>query len=180
MTEIVKKQSPQTRRPEDTKLLQDIRSLITAARSTAARNINRLQVLTNFKIGRRIVEEEQKGAVRAEYGKHIIPVLSSHLKAEFGRGFSRSNLEYMRKFYLTYQSRVPEISQTTSGKSQSPHIEGNDVPPFLLSWSQYVFLISLDNENERNFYEIEAVENNWNLPELRRQFDSGLPLSTVI
>jgi hypothetical protein len=65
------------------------------------------------------VEEEQKGAARAEYGKRIIPELSTNLKAEFGRGFSRSNLEYMRKFYLTYQSRVPGISQTTSGKSKS-------------------------------------------------------------
>jgi len=167
-----------TPKTEITGLLQDIRSLITAARSMVARNINRLQVLTNFKIGRRIVEEEQKGAARAEYGKYIIPELSLHLTAEFGRGFSRSNLEYMRKFYLTYQSRVPGISQTTSGKSNSNSnltvIEGNDIKPFLLSWSQYVFLISLDNENERNFYEIEAAENNWTLPELRRQFDSGL------
>jgi hypothetical protein len=178
MTEIVKKKSAQTPKTEESKLLQDIRSLITAARSSAVRNIDRLQVITNFKIGRRIVEEEQKGAARAEYGKRIIPELSTHLKTEFGRGFSRSNLEYMRKFYLTYQSRVPGISQTTSGKSKSTPkplaLEENDVSPFLLSWSQYVFLISLDNENERNFYEIESAENNWNLPELRRQFDSGL------
>jgi len=178
MTEIVKKQPEQTPVSEESKLLQDIRNLIKAARSTAVRNIDRLQVLTNFKIGRRIVEEEQKGVARAEYGKHIIPKLSAHLKAEFGRGFSRSNLEYMRKFYLTYQPRVPGISQTASGKFESPSkpvpIEGNDTPSFLLSWSQYVFLISLDNEDERNFYEIEAAENNWNLPELRRQFDSGL------
>jgi predicted nuclease of restriction endonuclease-like (RecB) superfamily len=176
--ENAQKKSALPQEVEKTGLLQDIRSLITASRSTAARNINSLQVLTNFKIGCRIVEEEQKGSARAEYGKHIIPELSLHLTAEFGRGFSRSNLEYMRKFYLTYQSRVPGISQTASGKFKSnlnqPVIEGNDVPPFLLSWSQYVFLISLDNENERNFYEIEAAENNWNLPELRRQFDSGL------
>lgn len=174
----MKEKSSQSPISKDTKLLQDIRSLITTARSMVVRNINRLQVLTNFKIGRRIVEEEQKGAVRAEYGKHIIAELSSQLKAEFGRGFSRSNLEYMRKFYLTYQYRIPGISQTASGKSKlslnPASIEGNNDPPFLLSWSQYVFLISLENENERNFYEIEAAENNWNLPELRRQFDSGL------
>jgi predicted nuclease of restriction endonuclease-like (RecB) superfamily len=178
MMEIMKKQPEQTPLSEESKFLQDVRNLITAARSTAERNIDRLQVLTNFKIGCRIVEEEQKGVARAEYGKHIIPKLSSHLKAEFGRGFSSSNLEYMRKFYLTYQSRVPGISQTASGKFKSPPkpapIEGNDTSPFLLSWSQYVFLISLDNEYERNFYEIEAADNNWNLPELRRQFDSGL------
>jgi predicted nuclease of restriction endonuclease-like (RecB) superfamily len=75
MTEIVKKKSAQTPKTEESKLLQDIRSLITAARSSAVRNIDRLQVITNFKIGRRIVEEEQKGAARAEYGKRIIPEL---------------------------------------------------------------------------------------------------------
>lgn len=159
-------------------LLQDIRNLITVARSTAARNINKLQVLTNFEIGRRIVEEEQKGFARAEYGKQILTDLSSHLTLEFGRGFSRSNLEYMRKFYLTYQSRVPGISQMTSGKFDSniglPIIEGKNTSPFSLSWSQYVFLISLENDDERSFYEIEAAENGWTLPELRRQFDSGL------
>jgi hypothetical protein len=135
MTEIVKRQPEQIPVSEESKFLQDIRSLIKTARSTAVRNIDRLQVLTNFKIGRRIVEEEQKGVARAEYGKHIIPKLSAHLKAEFGRGFSRSNLEYMRKFYLTYQARVPGISQTTSGKFKSPSkpasIERNDTPSFL-------------------------------------------------
>lgn len=149
MTDIVKNISTHTPKTEESKLLQDIKSLITAARSSAVRNINRLQVITNFKIGRRIVEEEQKGAARAEYGKRIIQELSAHLKAEFGRGFSQSNLEYMRKFYLTYQSRISGISQTTSGKSKSrpkpQTLEENDVPPFLLSWSQYVFLIYLDH-----------------------------------
>ncbi len=178
MNELAKDKSAQTLKIEQSKLLQDIRSLITIGRSLAVQNINRLQVITNFKIGHRIVEEEQQGAARAEYGKLIIPELSAHLKTEFGRGFSRSNLEYMRKFYLTYQSRVSGISQTTSGKSKSTPkpltLKENNVSPFLLSWSQYVFLISLDNENERDFYEIEAAENNWSLTELRRQFDSSL------
>jgi hypothetical protein len=142
-------------------LLEEIRGLITTARSMAARNINLLQVRMNFEIGRRIVEEEQKGTARAAYGKQLLVELSAQLTAEFGRGFSRSNLEYMRKFYLVYQSLTEDISQSASGK-------------FALSWSHYVFLTSLDNADERNFYEVEAAENSWTLPELRRQFDSGL------
>ena len=142
-------------------LLEEIRGLITAARSMAARNINLLQVRMNFEIGRRIVDEEQKGTARAAYGKQLLVELSAQLTAEFGRGFSRSNLEYMRKFYLVYQLRAEEISQSASGI-------------FALSWSHYVFLTSLDNAAERNFYELEAAENGWTLPELRRQFDSGL------
>ncbi|MBP1765579.1 MAG: hypothetical protein H6Q65_2637 [Firmicutes bacterium] len=142
-------------------LLEEIRGLITTARSMAARNINLLQVRMNFEIGRRIVEEEQKGTARAAYGKQLLVELSAQLTAEFGRGFSRSNLEYMRKFYLVYQSRAEDISQSASGK-------------FALSWSHYVFLTSLDNAAERKFYELEAAENSWTLPELRRQFDSGL------
>lgn len=107
-----------TVKSEPNALFQDIRKLITTARSMVARNVNILQVLTNFEIGRRIVEEEQKGFVRAKYGTQIITELSKRLTTEFGRGFSRSNLEYMRKFYQMYQSRVSGISQTASGKSE--------------------------------------------------------------
>ncbi|MBF8276147.1 MAG: hypothetical protein HW390_1220 [Candidatus Brocadiaceae bacterium] len=146
-------------------IFEDIRNLITAVRSMVVRNVNTLQVLTNFEIGRRIVEEEQKGSVRAKYGKQIITELSKHLTTEFGRGFSRSNLEYMRKFYQIYQSRVSGISQTASGKSEPYQnlqaINEKNGQPFLLSWSQYVFLIGIKDADARRFYEIEAVENNW-------------------
>lgn len=159
-------------------IFEDIRHLITTARSMVARNVNILQVLTNFEIGRRIVEEEQKGSVRAKYGTQIITELSKRLTTEFGRGFSRSNLEYMRKFYQMYQSRVSGISQTASGKSEPYQnlqaINEKGGKPFLLSWSQYVFLIGIKDTDARRFYEIEAAENNWTLPELTRQFNSGL------
>lgn len=149
-------------------LLEEIRGLIHAARSLAARNINQIQVLTNFEVGRRIVEEEQKGASRAAYGKQMLAELAVQLTTEFGRDFSATNLEYMRKFYRLYQLRTPRIPQKASEEFVPDEL------PFLLSWSHYVFLISLDHEEERRFYELEAAENSWTLPELRRQFDSGL------
>jgi len=150
----------------DSSLFEEIRGLITAARNAVVRNIDTVQVITSFEIGRRIVEYEQKGAARAEYGKQLLADLSAYLTAEFGRGFSRSNLEYMRKFYLVYQDRIPSISQMASGKFIKP--------VFSLSWSQYIFLIGVKDEDARSFYEIEAVNNNWTLPELIRQFNSGL------
>lgn len=168
-------------------LLADLRVLILSARKAVAHTVDSIQVVTSFEIGRRIVEHEQQGSERAEYGKALLKELSAILTEEFGRGFSRSNLEYMRKFYLTYRERLPEKSQMPSGKlpqtskSQTP----SDKLPifektrtvsaqFTLSWSQYVFLIGINNADERSFYEIEAAENGWTLPELKRQFNSGL------
>ncbi|MFH1288048.1 MAG: PDDEXK nuclease domain-containing protein [bacterium] len=160
-------------------LFREIRGLIMAAQSAVARNINTIQVITSFEIGRRIVEHEQKGVVRAEYGKQLLVDLSTRLTAEFGRGFSRSNLEYMRKFYLMYRNRIPVISQMPSGKSvllSKSQIKSGISSDFVfsLSWSQYIFLIGIKDEDARSFYEIEATNNNWTLPELTRQFNSGL------
>jgi hypothetical protein len=99
-------------------------------------------VLTYFEIGRRIVEEEQNGEERAEYGKEHIPDLSRLLTKEFGKGFSATNLKQMRTFYIIYQKR-----QTLS-----------DV--FSLSWSHYLILMRIDNQAQRNFYEFETEKNN--------------------
>lgn len=89
-------------------LLERIRQLVRTARKAAVTTINSLQVITNFEIGRMIVEHEQQGAQRAAYGKEILRDLSNRLTEEFGKGFSRSNLEYMRKFYLAYRQRLSE------------------------------------------------------------------------
>ncbi|MDO9541633.1 MAG: DUF1016 N-terminal domain-containing protein [Kiritimatiellia bacterium] len=174
------------------KLLSEIRELILSARYTAARGVNAVQVLASFEIGRRILEHEQKGENRAEYGKALLKDLSSRLTKEFGKGFSRSNLEYMRKFYLMYANRADKISQISSAKSavtlksqmpsgkseslpKSQMLSGKSSKPvFSLSWSQYVFLIGIKDDDARSFYEIEAANNNWTLPELTRQFNSGL------
>jgi len=168
-----------------------IRQLITNARLTVARGVDLIQVHTNFEIGQRIVEEEQRGEDRAAYGKEIIATLAARLAGEFGKGFSATNLAHMRGFYLLYRDRAP-ILQTTSGEFGPPEIgqtpsgqlailqtasgeSGLDRPrPFTLSWSHYVFLLGVKNPEERSFYEIEATNQDWPLRELRRQFDSGL------
>lgn len=169
-------------------LLEQVRGLVHSARKTAAAAINSLQVHTNFEIGRMIVEHEQHGRQRAEYGKLVLKMLSERLSAEFGRGFSKSNLEYMRRFFLEYRDLSEQIAQTMSGQlrispsksapemqqpiAQKPSTQS--APAFLLSWSHYVFLLGVRDVGERRFYEIEAAQNSWTLPELKRQFDSSL------
>lgn len=176
----------------DLSLFKEIRELIAAARNAVVRNVNTVQVITSFEIGRRIVEYEQKGATRAQYGKQLLVDLSSNLTNEFGIGFSERNLRNMRKFYLVYQGRFEQIRQTQSAKlieeqksqtlsDQSAATLKSQMPSgilskpvFKLSWSQYIFLIGIKDEDARSFYEIEAASNNWTLPELVRQFNSGL------
>lgn len=174
---------------EGKQLLKQVKILIRSARQIAARGVNTLQVMTNFEIGHLIVEHEQKGRKRAEYGKQILQELSKELSSEFGKGFSKSNIEYMRRFFLEYRERVPRITQTLSGQLPE-RVEKNQISsmglspwqkgtsdaktPFSLSWSQYVFLLGIADGKERQFYEIEATGNNWSLRELKRQYDSGL------
>lgn len=135
---------------------QDIKSLLQSARNRVYQTINTTMTQTYYEVGKRIVEEEQGGESRAEYGKALLKNLSVELIKEFGKGFSVDNLENMRKFYLSFSN-----SETLSRK-------------FNLSWSHYIFLTRIDNQDERNFYEIEALENSWSLRELKRQFDTGL------
>ena len=97
-------------------LAKEIRELVQNARRTASRNVNTLQVATNFEIGRRIVEYEQLGSKRAEYGERIVRELSHRLTKELGRGFSKRNLEYIRRFYLEYRNITPQIVQTLSAQ----------------------------------------------------------------
>ena len=166
--------------PSNNFLLGEIKSLIENARNTAVRQVNALQVMVNFEIGRRIVEEEQQGANREEYGRQLLQTLADGLTSEFGKGFSCSNLEYMRKFFLAYRERIATISQKASGifADQSTDAITHQAPlpesTFTLSWSHYVFLIGIKCTDQRRFYEIESAQNGWSLPELRRQFDSSL------
>lgn len=170
-------------------ILNEVRSIVLQARNAASRNINAIQVLANFSIGRIIVEHEQKGKHRANYGEKLLEDLSRKLTKEFGRGFSRSNLEYMRRFFLDYKDRVPEISQKASGKlgdflmipqmQSGKSVTGKGKPVkrnhgFSLSWSHYVFLMSIKDNSERCFYEIESSNEGWSLPELKRQFNASL------
>ena len=140
----------------DSSLYYKIASILEESRKFVATTVNTAMVQTYFEIGRLIVEEEQHGNVRAEYGKETLKNLSIKLTANYGKGFSVTNLKQMRDFYLTYQ-----IRQTVSDQ-------------FTLSYSHYLFLMRIDNPDERKFYEIESSQNNWSLRELKRQFDSAL------
>jgi predicted nuclease of restriction endonuclease-like (RecB) superfamily len=137
-------------------LVKNISALLENARNKVVVAVNQTIVLTYFEIGRMIVEDEQNGENRAEYGKAVLKDLSLHLTEKFGKGFSQRNLEQMRQFYLSYS-----ISQTVSAK-------------FNLSWSHYLKLMRIKDNNERKFYEIESYKNNWSLRELQRQYDSAL------
>jgi predicted nuclease of restriction endonuclease-like (RecB) superfamily len=173
-----------SKRQDSNPLYDGIRSLVLSARQSAARGVDLLQVYTNYEIGRRIVEQEQQGADRAQYGKELLNELAARLAGEFGNGFSVSNLRYMRQFYLAYPERIAPIRQTVSGEfpafpihqTMSGELQTSAetrYKPFVLSWSHYVFLMGLKPE-ERDFYEIEAAQQGWTLRELRRQFDAGL------
>jgi len=145
-----------------------ISELLRNAKKSVVQSVNRTIVLTYFEIGKIIIEEEQGGNQRAEYGKQILKELSRRLTKEFGKGFSVENLDRMRYFYKTYSSRISSTPLTIS------EINHNVLNEFKLSWSHYLLLMRIDNEDERKFYEIESVENNWSLRELQRQFDSSL------
>lgn len=133
-----------------------VADLLNLAKKAVVQSVNKTIVVTYFEIGRLIVEEEQDGKSQAAYGQNLIPELSVKLTSEFGKGFSITNLKQMRTFYLTYSK-----GQTVSDD-------------FRLSWSHYLFLMRIDNLEERKFYELETIENNWSLRELQRQFDSAL------
>ncbi len=118
-----------------------------------------MMILAYFQIGKMIVDDEQQGNKRADYAKETILRLSNELNKEFGRGYSVSHLEYMRCFYIVYQ---PRISQSLIGEiekgSKSQSVIGILEIPFHLSWTHYIQLLKVKNEDERNSYEIEASE----------------------
>lgn len=163
-----------TNKPSNTKFFTQIVELLQSARNKVVRTVNQTMVLTYFEIGKMLVEEEQEGKERAGYGKQILKELSKVLTKEFGRGFSVDNLENMRRFYLVYGK-----SETLSRISESD-ISETSSRNFNLSWSHYLKLMRVDDENERKFYEIEAHKNNWSVRELQRQFDSALYTRLVL
>lgn len=135
-------------------MILEIRELLENARKNVAQQVNTQLLTTYWNIGRIIVEYEQQNQIRADYGKQTLRELSKELTREFGKGFSRSNLQNMRAFYLAY-----EKCQTVSGK---------------LSWSHYCELLSITDENKRSFYEKESINSGWSVRELNRQIDSSL------
>lgn len=155
---------------QNTQLLQNISSLLDNARKKVAVAVNQTIVLTYYEIGRMIVEDEQNGENRAEYGKAVLKDLSLHLTEKFGKGFSVENLDRMRFFYKTYSEQISSTLLTNS----SNIIQQTTSVNFNLSWSHYLKLMRIKDINERKFYEIESYKNNWSLRELQRQYDSAL------
>src|SRR6266478_3437599 len=162
------------------KIRAGIVELLKTARSSAARNVNALMTTTYWEIGRRIVQSEQAGEKRAEYGELLIKRLAKDLSASFGRGFGPRNLAQMRSFYLAWPR--DKILQTPSAKSSTPvslnEIQGQAQPvqdlasQFSLPWSAYVRLLSVKNPEARNFYEAEARRSGWSVRQLDRQIGS--------
>jgi predicted nuclease of restriction endonuclease-like (RecB) superfamily len=149
-------------------VLSAVVELMEAARRAAARSVNAIMTATYWEIGRRIVEMEQRGESRAEYGKQIIDRLAKDLSEQFGRGFQRSNLFQMRSFYLTY----PHIGQSFPPEKLSPEIFQTLSGKFPLPWSHYVKLLSVKSAEARSFYEAEALRGGWSVRQLTRQINT--------
>ncbi len=155
----------------DVNFINEIKNLLNSAKERVKTAINIAMVYTYYEIGRRIVEQEQKGLNRAEYGKEVLKQLSAALTKEFGKGYSQDNLKLFRRFYVIYsQDQIGETVFTES-KNLPVTLEGRR---FYLSWGHYIRLMRISNINERHFYEIETYKNNWSVRELNRQFDSAL------
>lgn len=172
-----------------------IRDIIESARAGAARSVNTAQVVSNWLIGREIVEEEQAGKAKAEYGARLLAELSSRLRREYGNGYSVDNLESFRRFYREYPGLISEaLPRKFSGSAISEAAPRKLVPAALgeafsidrnkvwkpgllnpnLSWTHYRMLLRVDKADIRAFYEIESLKNNWVSRELERQINSLL------
>lgn len=168
--------NPEDSVPELKLLCQKAVDLIDRARNTAIREVNLVQLLTYYTLGKWIVEVQQGGSGRAKYGKRVLETLSDALNHAFGKGYSVSTLTNIRKFYEIYKNRIsaPLVTDFAEQNSQPLVTKfGNDVP-FRLSWTHYLILMRIQNEEERDFYEQLAIQENWGKRELSRQYGSSL------
>lgn len=171
---------------EDNMLVNDLRSIVSKARSKAFAAVNYSLVERNWRIGQRIVEEEQNGASRAEYGKHVIEVASAALTEEFGKGFSYTNIANYKRFYLTFNNL--QILQTVSEEFKKPkHQTLSDESSLLpqkgqtqsaqfelrlLPWSHYERLIRVEDKKAREWYAKEAFNEGWSYRTLNRNINT--------
>lgn len=166
---------------KETIFVNDLRTIVSAARDASYRMANLMQVAQNWLIGRRIVEQEQQGKIRAEYGKHVVELASQVLTKEFGQGFSETQIKSFRKFYLTFsdlqiqqtmpaefKSRLRQIRQTVPAESVTDGI----ALPVQLSWSHYERLIRVADPEARIWYMHEAATQQWDYRTLKRNIDS--------
>ena len=135
-------------------LIGEIKNILDTARSNVAKEVNNELIISYWKIGEIIVRYEQNESICAAYGEQTLKQLSKALTSEFGKGFSRSDLQNMRAFYLNYEN-----CQSVTGK---------------LSWTHYCELLTISDRNKRSFYEKEAINSNWSVRELKRQINTSL------
>ena len=171
---------------EDNMLVNDLRSIVSKARSKAFAAVNYSLVERNWRIGQRIVEQEQNGASRAEYGKHVIEVASAALTKEFGKGFSETNIMNFKKFYLKFKElTIPQTlseefkkqkQQTLSAESslllQKGQTQSAQFELRLLPWSHYERLIRVEDKKAREWYAKEAFEQGWSFRTLNRNINT--------
>ncbi len=165
---------------DDAQFISDIKAIVYTAKQKAYQAADIYQVVSNWLVGRRIVEQEQHGQERAQYGKHIVELASEALTAEFGKGYSVVNIKSFRKFYLTFNNLL--IGQTVSyqsengltikGQSVSAELELAKILPSNLSWSHYERLMRIKNEDERDWYMREAAGESWSVRTLNRNIGS--------
>ena len=151
-------------------------ALVKHARNITVQQVNMIQLLTYYTVGKWIIEVQQNGETRARYGSQVIKSLSEELKKNFEKGFSEDNLKNARKFYLTYKDRIDEtvFNLFAIEKSETVFSLFEEKPPFIVSWSHYLQLMRIENENERSFYEIESAKSGWSVRTLQRQYNSSL------
>jgi len=174
---------------EETGFVEDIKQIVASAKTQAYRAANLMQVASNWLLGWRIVEQEQKGKARAEYGAYVIKLASEVLTAEFGKGYSITNIKSYRKFYLTFnnleigqtlpaqlkkmiQQAVPAESETSQTMSDQLPLQIGQTLSAQLTWSHYERLMRVDDEKARNWYLKEAAEQGWNVRTLDRNVSS--------
>jgi len=172
---------------------ENVAKIIEQARSFVGHTADLTMCATYFEVGRMIIEEEQSGKARAEYGRGLLAALSAFLNGRFKKGFSETNLRNARKFYQVYAKSIQQtasaelknvvqnqIQQTISDEFekytliQLKKTNSAEPYPFRLGWSQYQILMRIKNEDERRFYELEAIKHQWSVDELKRQFHSSL------
>ena len=204
MADKVREKTPKMPTPDNVAVFDRIVDILEEARSHVARTVNSAMVVAYWLIGREIVEQEQEGQKRADYGKAVIEDLSRRLTERYGKGYSTVSLWNMRKFYQTYIGRSATILSPSGresrkqnilspmgrelGRSGKLHTKGEDLPLQQrpsgaesatgfhpdLSWSHYRALMRVENEEARQFYEQEAARNHWNKRQLERQINTLL------
>lgn len=173
---------------DDLKFISDLKAIIYTAKSKAYQAADLYNVAGNWFVGRRIVEQEQKGQARAQYGQHIIEIASKALTEEFGKGYSPTQIRDFRKFYLkfkylpiqrTVSAEFNEVSSTGASQNSdeiqqtvSAELELSRILPVNLSWSHYERLMRIDDEDERDWYMREASNEGWSVRTLNRNIGS--------